>query len=217
VLFGQIISKAREDKGYSLRELAGRVNTSAATLSKIENLDHIPRDKLIKRLIEELDLDPTSTWGQVARQRITHYHAEVEIDAAATPLSPVPIVGFVTAGATIEAPEWEDGGYPAGSGFDAEMVPLRPDERGLYGLTVDGDSMEPVFSRGDYVFAAPNKEPRNNGYAVIRLKSGEVLLKKVLFQGDLVICQSANPAYPTITVPRSELVYIHPITIHRLR
>jgi phage repressor protein C with HTH and peptisase S24 domain len=97
------------------------------------------------------------------------------------------------------------------------MVPLRPEEKGLYGLTVDGDSMEPVFSRGDYVFAAPNKEPRNNGYAVIRLKSGEVLLKKVIFQGDLVICQSANPAYPTVTFKRAELVYIHPITIHRLR
>jgi phage repressor protein C with HTH and peptisase S24 domain len=216
MLFGQLVARARQKKSVTLRQLAAQVKTSAATLSKIENLDHIPRDKLIGRLIRALDLPAEKTWAQVARQRVAHYRAEVSIGDDHTSFVPVPIVGRVTAGALIEAPEWEDGGYPAGSGFDAEMVPLRQDESSLYGLTVEGDSMEPVFSRGDYVFAAPNKEPRNSGFAVVRLLSGEVLLKRVIIRPEVVILQSANPAYETVTVQMKDIEYIHPITIHRL-
>jgi phage repressor protein C with HTH and peptisase S24 domain len=216
MLFGQMVAKAREEKGITLRELARRVDASAATISKIENLDHIPRDSLLEELIDELTLDKKAVFSQVARQKVAHYNTEVTMLGNETALSPVPIVGKVTAGSIIEAPDWEDGGYAVGTGFDAEMVPLRRDEQSLYGLTVEGDSMEPVFSRGDYVFAAPYKTPRNNGFAVVRLHGGEVLLKKVIIGDDSVILQSANPAYQTLTVKKSDIIYIHPITLHRL-
>lgn len=215
MLFGHMVAAARAKRGMSLRVLAFRVGTSAATLSKIESLGHLPRDGVVRALIRVLGMEPERTWRQVARQRLAHYPAEA-LETGEGALSPVPIIGKVTAGSRIEAPEWTDGGFPAGSGFDAELVPLRQDEAGLYGLTVDGDSMEPVFSRGDYVFAAPNKEPRSNGFAVVRLKSGEVLLKKVIIGPEWVILQSANPAYATISVARDDIEYIHPITIHRL-
>jgi len=215
MLFGHMISQAREKKKISLRELARRVDASAATISKIENLEHIPRDKLIERLIDELGLNREAVFAQVGRQKTAHYHTEVSLSSHDIKLSPVPIVGKVTAGSLIEAPDWEDGGYAVGSGFDAEMVPLRHDEQNLYGLTVEGDSMEPVFSRGDYVFAAPQKTPRNNGFAVVRLIEGEVLLKKIIINEEVVILQSANPAYQTLTVQKDEILYIHPITIHR--
>lgn len=216
MLFGHMVAHAREKKEISLRELARRVEASAATISKIENLDHIPRDGLTRRLIDELDLDRDTVFTQIARQRVAHYKTEVSLAELDTNLSPVPIVGKVTAGSIIEAPDWEDGGYAVGTGFDAEMVPLRNDEQNLYGLTVDGDSMEPVFSMGDYVFAAPHKPPRNNGFAVVRLAGGEVLLKKVIINDDVVILQSANPSYQTLTVKKNDVDYIHPITIHRL-
>jgi phage repressor protein C with HTH and peptisase S24 domain len=215
MLFGHMVAAARAKRELSLRDLARRVGTSAATLSKIENLGHIPRDSAVRTLIAVLAMDPERTWRQVARERLARYPAGGLSDDS-SPLVPVPIIGKVTAGSRIEAPAWSDGGFPAGSGFDAEMVPLRPDEGGLYGLTVEGDSMEPVFSRGDYVFAAPNKEPRLNGFAVVRLKSGEVLLKKVIIGPEWVVLQSANPAYATISVARGEIEYIHPITMHRL-
>jgi phage repressor protein C with HTH and peptisase S24 domain len=216
MLLSQIISLAREKKSLSLRDLAALVNTSAATLSKIEKLDHVPRDPLIGRLIQVLSLEAEETWTQVARQRVAHYHMDVSVDKSDTLLSPVPIIGKVTAGAMIEAPAWDDAGYPVGSGHDAEMVPLRQDETNLYGLTVEGDSMEPVFSRGDLVFAAPNKVPKNNGFAVVKLLSGEVLLKRVIINSEMVVLQSANPSYTTLTFKANEIAYIHPITIHRL-
>lgn len=216
MLFGQMAAQARQEKGITLRELARMLDVSAATVSKIENLDHIPRDGLLMKIIQVLDMDQSAALNQVGRQKAAPYHAEAAVSSTGVELNPVPIVGRVTAGSVIEAPDWEDGGYAAGTGFDAEMVPLRPDEQSLYGLTVEGDSMEPVFSRGDYVFAAPYKAPRNNGFAVVRLVSGEVLLKKVIIGEEFVILQSANPAYQTLTVKRSDIEYIHPITIHRL-
>jgi SOS-response transcriptional repressor LexA len=216
MLFGQMVAQAREQMRITLRELARRVNASAATISKIENLDHVPRDGLLETLIKELNLDRESVYNQVARQKAARYRTDVTLIDQDTNLTSVPIVGKVTAGSAIEAPDWEDGGYAVGSGFDAEMVPLRQDEQNLYGLTVEGDSMEPVFARGDYVFAAPYKAPKTNGFAVIRLTGGEVLLKKVIINDDVVILQSANPAYQTVTVKKSDVVYIHPITIHRL-
>jgi SOS-response transcriptional repressor LexA len=216
MLFSQMVAKARQNSGISLRELARRLDVSAATISKIENHNHIPRDTLIEKIIGQLDLDRQEIFTQVARQRVAKYKTEVSVINGQNSFQPVPIVGKVTAGSLIEAPDWEDGGYAVGSGFDAELVPLRQDEENLYGLTVEGDSMEPVFSRGDYVFAAPNKEPRNNSFAVVRLTGGEVLLKKIIIGDNVIILQSANPAYQTLTVQKSDVQYIHPITIHRL-
>lgn len=216
MIFGQLVSEGRKNKQLSLRELSGLVDTSPATLCKVESCQHIPRNNVIEGLVKHLNLDSDKVWEAVGKQKAAPYHSGLTEFPGQPEFSPVPIVGQVTAGSMIEAPDWTDGGFPTGSGFDTEMVPLRQDEAGLYGLTVSGDSMEPVFANGDYVFAAPGKQPRNNGFAVIRLVSGEVFLKRIIMNDNLIILQSANPAYKTITVEKKNVLFIHPITIHRL-
>ena len=217
MIFSQLVTQARIRKQLTQRELAQAVKVSPATISNIESSSqlHIPKDSVIEALISRLDLDADDVWQAVGNQKAAPYHSGISEFKEAPDFSPVPVVGQVTAGSTIEAPEWTDGGFPTGSGFDTELIPVRRDESGTYGLCVSGDSMEPVFANGDYVFAAPNKEPRNNSFAVVRLISGEVFLKRILINDQVVILQSANPAYQTITVSRRDIEYIHPITLHR--
>ena len=96
MLFGQMISDAREESRLSLRELAERIGASATTLSKIESTDHIPRDQLIIRLIQVLRLDEQAVHARIARQRMARHAEELERTESETALSPVPVVGKVT-------------------------------------------------------------------------------------------------------------------------
>lgn len=56
--FGQMIRKARRDKGYSQRQLAELVHLDFTYLSKLENdrAEHPPSEKAIRLLAQNLDL-----------------------------------------------------------------------------------------------------------------------------------------------------------------
>ena len=57
--FGQVIKKARKDKGLSQRKLASLIDIDFTYLSKLENnrVDYPPREHVIKSLARELDLN----------------------------------------------------------------------------------------------------------------------------------------------------------------
>ncbi|WP_013320556.1 helix-turn-helix domain-containing protein [Gloeothece verrucosa] len=57
--FGQIIRKARKDKGLSQRELAESLGLDFTYLSKLENnrADYAPKEDIIRALAENLGLD----------------------------------------------------------------------------------------------------------------------------------------------------------------
>lgn len=56
--FGQLIRKARKEKGYSQRQLAELLHLDFTYLSKLENdrADHPPSEEVIRSLAEHLDL-----------------------------------------------------------------------------------------------------------------------------------------------------------------
>lgn len=58
--FGQIIRKARKDKGYSQRELAKLLGLDFTYLSKLENnrADYPPKEEIIRALANSLELNP---------------------------------------------------------------------------------------------------------------------------------------------------------------
>ena len=95
MLFGQMVAVAREESRLGLRELAGRINASAALLSKIESAGYIPHDPIITRLIEVLCLDEKVVRSRVARQRAARDDAMAQSLESDTALSAVPIVGKI--------------------------------------------------------------------------------------------------------------------------
>jgi phage repressor protein C with HTH and peptisase S24 domain len=102
----------------------------------------------------------------------------------------VPLLGFAQAGV---GGFFEDGGYPAGSGWDEIDLPAL-EEDGSYALEVQGDSMLPLYRDGDIVIVSPAERIRKGDRIVVKTIDGEVMAKilkrRTATQVDLI---SLNP------------------------
>ena len=87
----------------------------------------------------------------------------------------IPVLGYAQAGA---AGHFDDAGYPTGRGWD--MVDI-PDigEANAYALKIAGDSMEPVYRKGDIIVVAPGAAIRRGDRVVVRTRAGEVMAKQL--------------------------------------
>lgn len=113
----------------------------------------------------------------------------------------IPVLGAVAAGGLIE------------TFADAqERLDLAPvlDTRGLFALTVNGDSMvEAHIADGDVVLMEPVADPvrLRDGTIVCALVPGSgTTLKHFHRQGATVRLEAANPAYAPIVLPAAEVV-----------
>lgn len=79
--------------------------------------------------------------------------------------------------------------------FGADMVPVSTD----FCLKVNGDSMEPTFHNGDYVFIKRETEFRNGTIGAV-IVNGEAYLKKLYITEDSIKLVSLNKKYQDITV-----------------
>jgi repressor LexA len=112
----------------------------------------------------------------------------------------IPVLGAVAAGGLVES-------------FDdvRERLDLTPvlDTRGLYALTVNGDSMvDAHIADGDVVLMEPVSDPARlrNGTIVSALVAGSgTTLKHFQRQGGTVILEAANPAYAPIELPADQV------------
>ena len=115
--------------------------------------------------------------------------------------SGIPVLGAVAAGGLIET-------------FDDVQAPLdlAPvlDTRGLFALTVNGDSMvEAHIADGDVVLMEPVADPARlrNGTIVSALVPGSgTTLKHFHRSGGEVRLEAANPAYAPIVLPAQEVM-----------
>ena len=85
----------------------------------------------------------------------------------------VPLLGFAQAGV---GGFFEDGGYPAGSGWDEIDLPAL-EEDGSYALEVQGDSMLPLYRDGDIIVVSPAEQIRKGDRIVVKTNDGEVMAK----------------------------------------
>ena len=112
----------------------------------------------------------------------------------------IPVLGAVAAGGLVET-------------FDdaQERLDLSPllETRGLFALTVNGDSMvEAHITDGDVVLMEPVNDPEQlrNGTIVSALVPGSgTTLKHFHRQGDTITLEAANPAYAPIVLPADQV------------
>lgn len=83
--------------------------------------------------------------------------------------------------------------------FGADMIPTGTD----FCLKVNGDSMEPTFHNGDYVFIKRETEFRNGTIGAI-IVNGEAYLKKIYITEDSIKLVSLNKKYKDITVTQDD-------------
>ncbi len=125
-------------------------------------------------------------------------------DAARTAQS-VPLLGFSQAGA---AGHFDDGGFPAGKGWDEVALPSVNDEH-AYALEISGDQMKPAYRDGDVIVVSPGTPIRRGDRVVVKTRSGEVMVKELKRRTAKTLeLQSLNPAHVdrTLAVPDVEWI-----------
>lgn len=87
----------------------------------------------------------------------------------------IPLLGFAQAGA---GGYFDDGGFPAGQGWDVVDFPASPGIGGaVYALEVQGESMQPLYRDGDVLIVQPGAQVRRGDRVVVRTREGEVMAK----------------------------------------
>lgn len=123
----------------------------------------------------------------------------------AASLKRIPVIGYAQAG---NDGYFDDGGFPAGSGWDELLFPSVGDDH-AYALEISGDSMEPVYRDGDTIIVSPAAQIRRNDRVVVRLRNGEVMAKQLVRESATrVELLSINRAHPDRTIPREDVSWM---------
>jgi phage repressor protein C with HTH and peptisase S24 domain len=123
----------------------------------------------------------------------------------AAPARGVPLLGFAQAGA---GGYFDDGGFPAGTGWDEIAFPAVNDEH-AYALEVSGQSMEPAYRDGDVIVVSPAAPIRRGDRVVVRTKAGEVMVKELKrTTAKSIELKSLNAQHPDRTLATAEVLWI---------
>ena len=117
----------------------------------------------------------------------------------------VPLIGFAEAGA---GGYFDDGGFPAGEGWDEIAFPAVNDEH-AYALEVSGQSMEPAYRDGDVIVVSPAAAIRRGDRVVVRTKGGEVMAKELKRRtAKSIELKSLNAEHPDRTLAAADVLWI---------
>jgi SOS-response transcriptional repressor LexA len=84
-------------------------------------------------------------------------------------------------------------------------------------LRVRGDSMEPRFHDGEYIFVDPAGEARNKSFVIVRLDSElEATFKQLIVEGEKRYLKPLNPQWPTAIIEINGNATICGVVIARL-
>lgn len=188
------IDQLAERNGLSASGLARRAGLDATAFnkSKRENADGSPRWLSTESLAKVLDAVGASFEDFAAM-------------AEGRPGRTAPLLGFAKAG---NDGYFDDAGFPVGDGWEEVRFPGVESEV-VYALEVTGDSMEPVYRRGDRVVIAPGAAVRRGDRIVAKTTDGEVLAKELgRTTARTVELISLNPKYPPRTLARSDVLWM---------
>lgn len=119
---------------------------------------------------------------------------------------PIPVIALAEAGVD----GYHLDSYPPGGGFDYLERPLDVDHESAYAIEVKGDSMVPTLYEGWRVIAIPER-PRSRCLAIIGLRDGQRLVKRVRYEHERVLLESSNPAYDPLVVTPADVEFLHRI------
>lgn len=119
----------------------------------------------------------------------------------------VPVIGFAQAG---KSGYFDEDGYPAGGSWDEiEFPSYRKQGKYTYALAVTGDSMAPLYRKGDLLIISPEAKIRKGDRVVVKTRKGEVMAKELVRQSSRgVELKSLNPDHENRSLNNSELAWM---------
>lgn len=113
---------------------------------------------------------------------------------------------------------WGDGGYPVGRTNDyAEIATTDPQ---AFLCPVTGDSMVPRFNPGEFALVEPNTTPELEDDVLVRLRTGETMLKRLLSRRGGIRLGSYNQTETYLYQPE-DIVWMyyvpHPVPARKIK
>ena len=177
----RLIRQHRLSRGFSptMQELADRLGISKVTV--FQHVEALEEKGLLQR--------------SPHRARSLALSEQVEFEDRSS--CSLPLMGYIAAGAPIEAIENEQ---------KLDVASMFSRRGASFVLQVRGDSMiDEQIRDGDFVIVQPNAEPKNGQTVVALLPDGEVTLKQFYREGRRIRLQPANQAYEPLYVPAGKL------------
>lgn len=130
-------------------------------------------------------------------------------------MRPVWVVGATQGGMPLRI--WDDAGYPVGS--TEEFADVSTTDEHAFACRVVGDSMVPRYQPGEYALVEPSTVPDLEDDVLVRLASGETMLKRLLSRRGGVRLGSYN-TNEVLTFREEEITWMyyvaHPIPARRI-
>jgi phage repressor protein C with HTH and peptisase S24 domain len=126
-------------------------------------------------------------------------------ESAHPPAEAVPLIGFAEAGA---GGYFDDGGFPAGKGWDEIPFPAVDDEH-VYALEISGESMHPAYRDGTVIIVSPAAPIRRGDRVVVKTRDGEVMAKELKRKTTKSLeLKSLNPEHPDRMLTSEEVLWV---------
>lgn len=197
----QSIDEAAETYGLSVSGLAKRAGLDPTSFNKskryaADGRPRWPSTESISKVIECLGMDVDVFFTATT---------DTPVEPIYSNFQSIPMIGFARAG---YGGFFDDGGFPVGQGWSEVQFPTHNDRK-VYALEVQGDSMLPLYRDGDTLIVEPTAQMKSGDRVVIRTTDGEVMAKVLIKMTDTeVLLQSVNRDYADPIIPNKEIEWI---------
>ena len=182
-MIGDMIAKARKEKGITKTELARLTDINIGHLTHIEKGERNPSHKALKNICKALDIpyqqlmftyDKTINEEQESYNVVEHisYNKIIAVDK---------ISNF------IDCP----------SNVPSSAIALK----------ISDDSMEKTFSKNSYVFVEFNTPLNSKDYGLFNY-NGKILIRKFITKNGKITLKADNTSYSNINVAKNDDFYI---------
>ena len=191
----------------ALDRLAERAGMSASGLAKKSGLDPTTFNKSKRVTADGRERWPsTESIAKALAATNSSIDRFVQLigDTART-VQTVPLLGFVQASTN---GAFDDGGFPAGRGWDAMTLPAVDDEH-AFALEISGDQMKPAYRDGDVIVVSPATPIRRGDRVVVKTQGGEVMVKELKRRTTKTLeLASLNPVHADRTLAAADVEWI---------
>jgi phage repressor protein C with HTH and peptisase S24 domain len=191
----------------ALDRLAANSGLSPSALARRSGLDPTTFNKSKRVTVDGRERWPSTE--SVAKalaavdQSIDHFVAL--IGSGTRPVRSVPLLAFALASQRIH---FDDGGFPAGRGWDEVALPAIDDDQ-TFALEISGDALKPAYRDGDIIVVSRASPIRRGDRVVVKTRDGEVMVKELKRRTARALeLQSLNAAQDERTLATSDVEWI---------
>jgi len=189
--------------GYSASGLAKQAGLDPTSSNKSkrcssEGKPRWPSTESISRVLEAT--------GAAMSDFLTLMDADDELSSSSIKTGFIPLIGFAQAGAK---GYFDEDGYPKGDAWDEIKFPDNEGVDGAYALEINGDSMEPLYRKGDVLVVSRDATARRGDRVVVRTRKGEVMAKELIRKtAGKVELKSLNPEHDNLILPANDVSWM---------